>query len=865
VRQKEATVTSISVDEPVASGGPELEAELRRRVEGLSLEQKVRLLTGESFWTLYAEPDAGLRALVVSDGPAGARGVLWDERSTSANVPSPTALAAGWDVDDVRRIGRVLAAECRRKGVDVLLAPTVNLHRTPFGGRHFECYSEDPLLTAEIGLAFVQGLQAEGVGATVKHFVANDSETERFTLDARVSERALRELYLAPFEVITGQGGAWSVMAAYNRVNGTTMTESPMLREILDREWGYDGVVMSDWFATRSTQASGAAALDLAMPGPHSPWRDGLADAVRQGSVTEAAVDEKVLRILRLAARVGALEGVVAAGPEAMLWTDEQIAGQLRATAAAGTVLLRNAPPLPRAFATHRPDGVPLLPLDPAGLRRIAVVGPNAARLRTLGGGSATVYPPYVVTVPQGLRAALGDAVDVRVAVGVRTHTRLPVADAASLRLPDGGGPGLQVRFLDAQGNEVGGEQRYAAAFNWTDSLAGLDPGGVAAVEVRTVLRSGAAGEYLVGASGIGRFALWLRDRQAFDEIIRLAPGLDPVEALSRPPQHAARVHLEADEDLPIVLRHTLREVRAGTSFEGLGVTFQLNVEEPYPGDDAAIREAAALASDADVAVVVVGTTEEVESEGYDRESLALPGRQDDLVHAVARANPRTVVVVNAGSPVVLPWAADVPALLMAWFPGQEVGNAIADVLLGSREPGGRLPVSWPAGEDGLPSTRPVDGVLEYTEDLFIGYRAYDRDGREPAFPFGHGLGWTDWDYEDLDVTGPDRAGDYEVQVRVVNSGRREGREVVQVYASRTGDGSRGGRAGRSDRPERWLAGFATVSAGPGEEVTAVVRVPARALREWDDDTHAWVTPSGPVTFSAGRSSRDLRVSADLP
>src|SRR5215204_5555185 len=233
--------------------------ELQARVDVLSLEQKVRLLTGADFWSLYPEPAAGLRRLVVSDGPAGVRGEKWDERETSANVPSPTALAATWDEARLERVGGLLAFEARRKGVDVLLAPTVNLHRTPYGGRHFECFSEDPLLTARIGVAYVRGLQEAGVGATVKHFVANDSETQRMTLDARVGERALRELYLAPFEAIVREGGVWSVMAAYNGVNGQPMTESPLLRDILHREWGFGGVVMSDWFATRTTVPSANA------------------------------------------------------------------------------------------------------------------------------------------------------------------------------------------------------------------------------------------------------------------------------------------------------------------------------------------------------------------------------------------------------------------------------------------------------------------------------------------------------------------------------------------------------------------------------------------------------------------------------
>src|SRR3954451_9090182 len=388
-----------------------MEDDLRKRLAALTLEQKVRLLTGADFWALYEEPAAGLRRLVTSDGPAGVRGERWDERDPSANVPSPTALAATWDEARIERLGDLLAAECRRKGVGVLLAPTVNLHRTPYGGRHFECFSEDPLLTARIGIAYVHGLQRAGVGATVKHFVANDSETERFTLDARVDERVLRELYLAPFEQIVAAAHPWAVMAAYNQVNGHTMTESPLLRDVLKDEWGWDGLVVSDWTATRSLDAA-RAALDLAMPGPAGPWGDALVAAVRAGEVDQAVIDDKVLRILRLAARAGVLDGVESAGGEPGAWEPEQISAELRATAAAGFVLARN-------------HGA-LLPLEGGSLRRVAVLGPNAAVARALGGGSATVSPAYTVSPLDGLRAALGHA-EITHARGARPYTRLPV------------------------------------------------------------------------------------------------------------------------------------------------------------------------------------------------------------------------------------------------------------------------------------------------------------------------------------------------------------------------------------------------------------------------------------------------------
>jgi beta-glucosidase len=827
------------------------EADLRDRLSRLDLAQKVRLLTGADMWALHAEPAAGLRRLVTSDGPAGVRGERWDEREPSANVPSPTALAATWDEERIHRLGGLLAAECRRKGVGVLLAPTVNLHRTPAGGRHFECFSEDPLLTGRIGTAYVRGLQEAGIGATVKHFVANDSETERFTLDARVDERTLRELYLAPFEAICRDARPWAVMAAYNAVNGQTMTESPMLHDVLEAEWGFDGVVMSDWFAARTTEPAARAGLDLVMPGPAGPWGDALAAAVRAGAVPEAAVDRKVLRILRLAARVGALEGVApavdpAAAPE---WAPAQVAAELRAAAAAGFVLARN-------------DGT--LPLEGGELRRVAVLGPNAAVARTLGGGSATVFPAHTVAPLEGLQAALGADVEVTHAIGVRSHARLPVA-ARELLAPDG----AQVDFLAADGTVLGSERRPGTAYAWQGIAFGeMDPAAIASVRVRATLRAAVSGEHVVGCSGVGRFRLWIDGTERFAERLVLRPGADLAEAHMHPPQHGVPVQLEAGRGVELVLRHDVEPPAAGPAGDDgppalAGIAFQLNVDPPARGDDEELEHAAQLAADADVAVVVVGTTDEVESEGFDRTSLALPGRQDELVRRVAAANSRTVVVVNAGAPVLLPWTDEVAAVLLAWFPGQEFGHALADVLLGEAEPGGRLPTTWPSSEDGLPSTRPENGVLAYREGLLVGHRGPVEPGREPRFAFGHGLGYTSWEYAGMEVApdagppdpGRPGAGAW-VRVRVRNAGSRPGREVVQVYASRPASGLA--------RPERWLAGFAAVRAEPGEEVEVEVRVPWRSLAHWDAGSAAFAVEPGGFMVAAGRSSRDLRLTAEL-
>ncbi|HEV2257551.1 MAG TPA: glycoside hydrolase family 3 N-terminal domain-containing protein, partial [Streptosporangiaceae bacterium] len=628
------------------------EAELLRRVGRLSLEQKIRLLTGKDFWALYPEPEAGLRRLVLSDGPAGVRGESWDERDSSANVPSGTALAATWDTGRVEAIAMLLAREARRKGVDVLLAPTVNLHRTPYAGRSFECFSEDPLLTARIGASYVRGLQRSGVGATVKHFVGNDSETQRMTVDVRIDDRTLRELYLAPFEAIVRDAGAWAVMAAYNGVNGSPMTQSPLLRDILHGEWGYDGLVMSDWTATHDTEAAAEAALDLAMPGPASlygPWGEALLEAVGKGAVDEALIDDKVVRILRLAARVGALTDGPAP-PELVTETPDSmaVAQELRAAAAAGFVLARNDGllPLPRYGPADRP-----------GLGRrlhLAVIGPNAEVARTMGGGSATVFPPYTISPLEGLRNA---GLHVTHAPGVTSHLRGGAARAPWLLRPDrvaDAGTGAEIRFLSRAGELAGSELRDGATFMW---LSGFATSGVtepvARLEVRCVIRATVGGEYQLGVSGLGRYRLLVDGAEAFDAVLALSEDSEIAEALMRPPQQLAPVQLAAGQSVDVVVEHDVDS----SPFAGFGTLIQLNLVPPHDTDDEEIAAAAALAAASDAAVVVVGTTAEVESEGFDRTTLALPGRQDELVRQVIAANPRTVVVVNSGAPVLLPWA----------------------------------------------------------------------------------------------------------------------------------------------------------------------------------------------------------------
>ena len=842
------------------AGTPPQTAE-RGLLAALSLEDKVRLLTGADNWRTCPLPAIGLRAMVVSDGPAGVRGVTMDERNPAASLPCPSALGATWDPALVQTLAAALGTEARSKGVDVLLAPTINVMRTPLSGRGFESFGEDPVLISRLAVAFVVGLHQAGVAAAVKHFVGNDSETGRWTYDARIAGHVLRELYLVPFEACAREADVDLVMTGYNKVNGITMTENgPLLEHVLKEEWGFTGVALSDWHAARSTVATAAAGLDLAMPGPAGPWGAKLVAAVRAGAIGEDAVDAKVLRILRLARRVGALG---TAGPA------------LDGTPLDGTPLDGTAPdgtaPDDRARDGGAPNGLgpvladpallrrcaaaaftllrnerEALPLDPGTVRSLAVIGPNAVSPVTQGGGSATV-PQVSVSTPAGaLTQALAGLARVTVRPGCVTWTIVPEPPRHALRDPDTGEPGVRIEFRAEDGTLISAEHRGATMFTWWDALPeGIGWGGRGTIVLRTCYLAAHDGPYVIGAGGVGQLTLTVNG-------IEVAAGhtdvpADPVEAMVRPGEIRATVYLPADREAEIGVRLRPDDWPQGPVAIRLGLV-------PAPDDDAMLSEAVEAARAADAAVVVVGSAPATESEGFDRPGLALPGRQDELVRRVAAVNDRTIVVVNAGMPVLMPWADEVAAAGYAWLPGQAMGAALADVLLGQAEPAGRLPVTIPAAEADCPVLHavPEAGRLEYREGLLIGYRGYDRAGTRPRFPFGHGLGYTTWAYEsaaaDTPMLAPD--GDLGVSVVLRNTGPRTGREVIQAYLEPP--------AADPGRPVRALAAFTAVTAAPGEHATARLTVPARAFARYDEAAGSWVRPSGEFIVRIGRSSADL-------
>lgn len=671
------------------------------RVSSLPLEERAQLLAGESHWKTYAAPSAGIPSMFLSDGPHGLRkqegaqdcmGIAESRPATC--FPTASALACSFDPELVERVGAAIGEEARRQGVDVVLGPGVNIKRHPLCGRNFEYFSEDPVVSGELGAAMVRGIQSRGVGACLKHFAANSQEHARMVSDSVVDERTLRELYLAPFEHVVRHARPWSVMTAYNKLNGVYCSENEwLLREVLRGEWGFDGAVVSDWGAMSSSVASVRAGLDLCMPGPRRDHARALVEAVRSGELEEGCVNEAASHIERLARRVKACqaEGSIGGAPAPSL-TDEEFyrahADLAREAAAQSAVLLKN-------------DGV--LPLNPDA--KVAVIGAFARMPRYQGSGSSRINPKII--------------------------------DNIWYRL----------------------EQR------------------------------GVAAEY--------------------------ADGYDPTTG---------------------------------------------------DADERQLLEAETLAARSDVAVVVAGLPGRYESEGFDRKLMVMPRGMRELIDRICAANPRTVVVLQGGAPMEIPWCDNPAAILLMYLSGCQGGGAAVDVLVGDVNPSGKLAETWPVdlAQTALGTTYPdMDNEVLYREGPFVGYRYYDAVDVEPAFPFGHGESYTEFAYEGLEVKAHEGAStegplEFDVSFTLRNIGPRIGAEVAQVYIAPTSE------VVPPPCPVQWLAGFAKIELEPGGERQVVLHLDETAFRKWDASLHRWRVYPGEYEVRVASSSRDIRLTASI-
>jgi beta-glucosidase len=789
--------------------------DFKSAVANLSLEDKVKVLTGEDFWTTWALPSIGLRKMVVSDGPSGVRGELWDERSPSLSLPSATAMASTWDRSVMHRVGEVMAYEARRKGVDVVLGPTINLHRSPLGGRHFEAYSEDAVLSGTLAASFINGIQGEGVGGCLKHFVANDAETDRHTVNNVVDEATLREVYVLPFEIAVRDANPWTIMSAYNRVNGPKMAASPLLNSILKEEWGWDGMVVSDWTGVQSTVDTGNEGNDLEMPGPFGFWGEKLLSAIKSGEVSEAVIDAKVERLLRLASRVGKFAS--AEVKAAKQFTDAQLREAARSIGSQTIVLAKN-----------ENETLPLeKPLS------IAVMGAHARFGRGQGGGSATVFPAEFISPLTGLTDNAPSGTTVNYTLGVNADSSLVQLTDKQLTNPATGVGGLLAEAVAPDGSVIFSENRFGGSFNWATQPWMFQ---YAFMRVTGIFKADFDGEYQFGIGMVGNYTITIGDVTH--------KGFIPMESddigefVLNPPFRSHEHTLKAGEEILIQWEYPRDSLPIPIA------AFYIGFREPSRSAQEEIADAVALAGQSDVAIIFLGTTAEIESEGYDRENISLPDGQDQLVTAVAKVAKRTVVVVNAGSPVEMPWFNEVDSVLLAYFGGQQMGNALADVIYGVVNPGAHTTTTWAAKMSDVPviNTTPTNGELHYTEGRFIGYRAWRKANRRPLIPFGHGLSYTSFLSELLE------AGRESAKVRVANTGSREGAHVIQIYATNE----------RTDSFEQRLVGFSKVTLKPGE--SREVDVPLEPLvfqsfaGTWSKTPGSWSITLAENAFAEGQS-----------
>ncbi len=811
-----------------------VEQRVQELLSQLTLKEKVSLLSGRDPWRTAAIERLGIPSLVMTDGPHGVRSEPAEGRiaGPATYFPSGVSMAASWNPDLIERVGAALAEETRAMGCDILLGPCVNIVRTPLAGRNFESYSEDPYLAGRIGVAWVKGLQSKGVGASLKHYACNDQEFERHRGSSEVDERTLREIHLAQFEAIVKEANPWTVMCAYNRINGVYASQHHhLLKEILKGEWGYEGVVVSDWGANHTIFESVAGGLDLEMPGPAKYYGRLLVEAVLNWQIEESAVDDAARRVLRMIVKSGKMDDP-AAIPAGSVNTPEHQA-LARELAEEAITLLKNE------------GGI--LPLNKRRLKSVAVLGPNAAEPWISGGGSSFVTPPYGVSPLDGLKARLGERVQVRYEPGCDNHVEPPVLKSEYLTPAKGEGHGLWGEYFD---NIALSAEPAATRVDEKIDFWWLRPGEKVSPDRFSV-----------------RWTGWLTAPGSGRHILRLVSS------------GAARLYLDgrllaetrpSSSDWPVSEAETYVELTAGKQYD-LRVEYVKHAEvdfnmislrlgyAPRPEDDDRMARAVALASQSDVAIVFAGMPTGYESEGRDRPNMDLPGPQAELIEAVAQANPKTIVVLNAGAPVTMPWFDRVPAVLDAYYPGMEGGNAIARILLGEVNPSGRLPVTFPRRYEDNPTYGNYPGArqVHYGEGIFVGYRYYDHKGIEPLLPFGFGLSYTTFAYSALRVPRTAAIGKpVRVAVRVKNTGERAGKEVVQVYVS--------DRASSLPRPPKELKGFAKVALRPGESKVVEFVLDERAFAFYDPYEKRWVVEPGEFEILVGSSSRDIRAKATV-
>ena len=810
------------------------EFEIEDVLKKLDLSEKISLLSGIDFWHTAPVHRLGVPSIRVSDGPNGVRGTRFFQGVPAACLPCGTGLAATWDTDLIHKGGELQAEEAKAKGAVVILGPTTNMQRSPLGGRGFESFSEDPYLAGAMTAATVNGIQSKGVGATVKHFVTNDQEHERMSVNSIVTERALREIYLMPFQIAQRDSKPWCYMTAYNQLNGTHASEHPrLLQNILREEWGFEGLVMSDWFGTYSAVESIEAGLDLEMPGPSYARGTQVSQAVNSGKLFTKSIDARVREVLRLIKRTHPL-GIPEHAPERTLDTPET-AKLLRTIGSNGVVLMKNQKSV--------------LPFSKE--KTTAVIGPNAAIAAISGGGSASLLPYYARTPLEGAEAACKN---VKYTLGAPGWKSLPLLSQRAKTADGKRGLDMKV-YLDPPSNSsrtpfdhLHLTKSDALLVDYTHPKKPAND--LFYAEITGTVTPEETTEFEFSLSVAGTAKLFVEGKVVVDNETKQHPGDSFFGSGTR--EETGRIKLEKGKSYNVLITFgtapTMTIKSGGATSFGAG-GFRIGCERVIDYAEE-LKRAVSLAKEVDQVVLCMGLNADWESEGYDRSTMDLPTGSDELIKAVCAANPNTAVVVQSGTPVTMhKWLPSTNALLQAWYGGNETGNAIADVVFGDVNPSGKLPLSFPVRNEDNPAFlnfRSERGRALYGEDVYIGYRYYEKTSKEVSFAFGHGLSYTTFEISDLNVK--DNNDEITVTAKVSNTGKRDGAEVVQVYISQQNPSV--------NRPVKELKGFAKVHLKQGEKEKVEVKISKKyATSFWDEREEAWVSEKDEFVVLVGSGS----------
>ncbi|KAJ6013249.1 hypothetical protein N7540_007840 [Penicillium herquei] len=779
-------------------------------LQRLSLEEKVSLLAGASYWRTASLSQHDIREIKCSDGPNGVRGESIHASTKATCFPCASCVGSTFNPDLVFQIGQTLGKECKVKNAGLLLAPTINLHRSPLGGRNFEAYSEDPTLSGILGAEFVNGVQSEGVSACPKHFLGNECETNRKTSNSVIDEKTLRELYAYSFQVLLKNSSPWAIMTAYNKVNGTFMSEQEdLIQGLLRKELGFKGIVISDFEGVYSTVSPIAAGVALELPGPTRFRGEHLIKAVNEGKVSEAQIDSLAEDVINFAAKIGSDVDNV---PERGITPEETPADLVRSVATEGIVLLKNE------------NNV--LPLSPALSLKIGIFGSPASTPIIHGGGSASMTPTYCISPLEALQSKFSNA-EIKYHPGVPIFKKIPSAGLDVMTAPSTGKPGVDCYWYN--GWEFNGDIIHHEILETTRTLV-IDSRIKKLLpkhcnRMHFILKPKSSGVHTFGVTASGRSIIRVNDQvivqhNGFTDV-RVEYVMQPGDFEER-----ATIEMEAGEEYQVVI-DTFSTTAPPPSpvFKMAPQATQVGFSENL--SSSITSEISALAKECDVALVFTANNKEYESESFDRQSMDLSPQQNDLISTVARNARKSILINQTGSPISMPWIDDVDAILQCWYAGQEVGNALADLLSGDSNPSGKLPVTFPARIENSPSfgNFPTDANLQirYEEGLKMGYRA--RDSPLPLFAFGHGLSYTQFEVKNLHLkplSGHSKV-DLNVMVTVTNKGLVAGHETVQVYV----DGV--------------LKGFSKTFLNQGESKEVQVRLDKYAFSEWDVKIGAWV------------------------